>query len=63
MIYTLTANPAIDYNIACYDLSTHDSGERILFTVKDSCRSFVYHHLFRYGRTFYNTAVRCQISF
>ena len=33
--------------------SAFDSSNRILFAVKDSCRSFMYHHLFRYnGRTF-----------
>ena len=52
-----------DYNVSGYDLAAFDRCDRIFFAVKDSCRSFVYHHFFYDCGTFYDTAVRSDISF
>ena len=50
------------HNITCHDLAALDGCDRIFFTVKYSCRSFMYHHFRYYGGTFYHTAVRCQVA-
>ena len=47
---------ADNHNITRHDLAALDRCNGILFAVKDSCRSFMYHHLRNNCRTFYNTA-------
>ena len=53
----------VGYALYCHNFSTFDCSNGILFTIKNSCRTFMHHHFFHYGRTFDHTAVRCQISF
>ena len=53
---------ADNHNISRYNLAALDCCNGILFAIKDTCRSFVYHHLRNNCRTFNNTAVHCQVA-
>src|SRR5699024_3619767 len=50
-------------HVAFHDLAAFDRRDGVFFTVEDSRRSFVYHHLLHNGRTLHNAAVRSQIAF
>src|SRR5699024_9698494 len=50
-------------HVAFHDLSAFDRRDGVFFTVEDSRRSFVYHHLLHNGGTLHNAAIRSQIAF
>ena len=50
------------HHITCYNLAALDCFDCIFFAFEDTRRTFMYQHFFTYCRTFYNTAIRRDIS-
>ena len=59
---TLRSLIADNYYVSGNDLATLDSRNSVFLAVEHTCRTFMYHHLRNYCRTFYHAGIRCDIT-